>query len=89
MVKEGRAEGGRARRAPRILECVNKRQCSERKEHILQSCYQECKSVPASVKSILQECQDHKELIIRYSLSHFLTHSAPRRLLTESARALK
>lgn len=90
MVQEGCEEGGKARLAPRIFQCVNKRQCSERKELILQSCYQECRSVPVGVKNILQECQGHKELIIRHSRSHFLTHSARRRLLTaRSAHALK
>lgn len=70
MVKERREEG-EASLAPRILR-VNKRQCSERKTYtaVLLSRMQKCSR---GVKSVLQECQGHKELIIRHSRSHFLT----------------
>lgn len=81
MAREGREEG-EAGLAPRILR-VNKRQCSERKAHpaVLLSRMQECSR---GVKSVLQECQGHKELITRHSRSHFLTTVS-----RESARALE
>ena len=58
--------GGRANLVPRPCWCVHKRQRSEGKARILQPGNQECRTVPAGVKNILQECQDHKELIIRH-----------------------
>lgn len=74
---------GEASLAPRPCRWVHKRQHSERKAHILQPHNQECRSVPAGVKNILQECQDHKELIISHPPSRFPTHSARRRRLKE------
>lgn len=78
VAKEGREAGGKASLLLGYCESIKE---APWKETMYTAVLPSVQESPGGAQSELQECQDHKELIMRHSRSHFLTHSARRRLL--------